>query len=84
MFSSTSPGASSAADVQLGSFVFLIDPNPHRVLRCNPTSDSLMVFPAIGSKKLGFFAPKSTVLDAPKISQSLAINSEPMDCELSL
>ena len=76
------PGASSAADAQPGSIVFLIDPTPYRVLRCNPTSDSLMVFPAMGSKKSGFFAPKSTVWTPPKNLQSLAINTEPMDCEL--
>ena len=76
------PVASSAADAQPGSIVFVIDPTPYRVLRCNPTSDSLMVFPARGSKKSGFFAPKSTVWTPPKNLQSLAINTKPMDCEL--
>ena len=79
-FSSVLPGASSAADAQPGSIVFLIDPTPYRVLRCNPTLDSLMVFPAMGSKKSGFFAPNSTVWTPPKNLQSLAINTEPMDC----
>ena len=83
-FSSALPGVPSAADTQRGSFAFLIDPTPYRVLRCNPTSDSLMVFPAMGSKKSAFFAPKSTVLTPSKNLQSLAINTEPMDCELPL
>ena len=83
-FSSAFPGASSAADAQPGSIVFLIDPTPYRVLRCNPTSDSLMVFPAMGSKLSGFFAPKFTVWTPPKNLQSLAINTEPIDCELPL
>ena len=79
-FSSTLPGASSAADAQPGSIVFLIDPTPYRVLRCNPTSDSLMVFPGTGSKKSVFFALKSTVWTPLKILQSLAINTERTDC----
>ena len=76
------PGASSAADAQPGSIVSLIDPTPYRVLRRNPTSDSLMVFLAMGSRKPGFFAAKTTVWTPPKNRQSLAINTEPMDCEL--
>ena len=71
-------------DAQPGSIVFLIDPTPYRVLCCNPISDSLMVFPAMGSKKSVFFATKSTVWTPPKNFQSLAINTEPMHCELPL
>ena len=76
------PVASSAVDAQPGSIVFPIDPTLYRVLRCNSTWDRLMVFPAMGSKKSGFFAPKSTVWTPPKILQSLGINTEPMDSEL--
>ena len=82
--SSSLPGASSAANARPGSIVFLIDPTPYRVLRCNPTSDSLMVFPALGSKKSSFVAPKSTVWTPPKNLQSLVVNTEPIDCELPL
>ena len=83
-FSSALPGASSAADVQLGSIVFHIDPTSYRVLRCNPTSDNLLVIPAMGRKKSGSFAPKSNVRTPPKNLKSSAINTEPMDCELPL
>ena len=83
-FRSSLPGASSAADALPGSIVFLLDPTPYRVTRCNSNSDSLLVFPAVGNKRSSFLALKSTVWSPPKPLQSLAVNTEPMECNVPL
>ena len=69
----------SGSNAQPGSIVFVIDATPYRVFRSNLACDSLMFFPAIGKKKSGFFAPKSTVHTPPKLLQSMAFNTEPLD-----
>ena len=80
-FSSPLSGACSGADAQPGSFIFLIDPTPYRIPHCNPASDSLTVFPAMGIKKSGFLAPKSNVWIPPKLLQPQAVNTEAMECD---
>ena len=78
------PGASFAVDARPGSIVFLLDLTPYPVIRCTSNSDSLSVFPAMGNKRSSFFAPKSTVWSPPKPLQSLAVNTEPMECNAIL
>ena len=56
--SSSPPGASSAADARPGSIVFLLDPTPYRVVRCNSNSDSLLVCPVRGNKLFSCFCSK--------------------------
>ena len=82
--SSVLPGASSADTAQPGSVVFLLDPTPYRVLRCNARSESLLVYPAFGKKKSSFFAPKSTIWSPPKPSATLAINTDPMEIDVPM
>ena len=77
-------GASSADTAQPGSVVFLLDPTPYRVLRCNAGSDSLLVYPAFGNKESSFFAPKSTIWSLPKLSATLAINTDPMEIDVPM
>ena len=38
----------------------------------------------MGNKRSSFFAPKSTVWSPPKPLQSLAVNTEPMECNAPL
>ena len=38
----------------------------------------------MGNKRSNFFAPKSTIWSPPKPLQSLAVNTEPMECNASL
>ena len=80
--SSALPGASSADTARPGAIVFLLDPTPYRLLRCNLHADSLCVFPAFGHKKSSFFAPKSTVWTPPRPMHSLAVNTDPLDVEM--
>ena len=76
---STLPRASSAASAQPGSIVFLVDP---LLTVFSAATQTLCVFPAFGSKKSSFFAPKSTVWDPPKPLQSLAVNTDPIDIDM--
>ena len=82
--SSVLPGASSADTAQPGSVVFLLDPTPYRVLRCNARSDSVLIYPAFGNKKSSFFAPKSTIWSPPKPCATLAINTDPMEIDVPI
>ena len=82
--SSVLPGGSSANTAQPGSLVFLLDPTPYRVLRCNARSDSLLVYPAFDNKKSSFFAPKSTIWSPPKPSATLAKNTDPMEIDVPM
>ena len=82
--SSILPGVSSADTAQPGSFVSVLDPTISRVLRCNAGSDSLLVNPAFGNKRSSFFAPKSTIWSHPKLSGTLAINTDPMESDVPM
>ena len=72
-------GASSAVDAQSRFIVFLIDPTPYRIRRCNANLESLLYLPAMGSSKSSFFAPASIVWTPPRLFQPLAVNTEPME-----
>ena len=65
------------------SFFFSTQP-PIVLYDATATPTDFLVFPAMGNKRSRFFAPKSTVWSPPKPLQSLAVNTEPMECNAPL
>ena len=76
--------ASSTDTAQPGWVGLLLEHTPYRGLRCNARSDSLLVYPAFGNKKIRFYAPRSTIWSPPKSSITLAINTDPMEFDVPM
>ena len=77
--SSVLPDCSSADTAQPGTLSFVLEPIPYRILHCKAISDSLLVYPAFGSKKNRFFAGIAPVLFLPQASSAITLTQ----CKLS-
>ena len=70
-------------DVAPGDTMYIVDPTPYHVVRVVPSTNSVMIHPAFGSRRRSFFVGFSALWAPPKPVIELVVNTDPIqDCNL--